>query len=325
MKLFFSVILTVGFGIISSCQLNPKSDVHLAISESNNTYKYQFIETKQLIDENWINQPQTKFWMKIMRLSPDSCLINIASNRLIVEKKSRKSWGRLSSIQKEAYRDSIRTVYHLDSTDKINVTTGKSDFYRFNEVYPTLPQGIIAFEKNEVDPWYAQVILLIESPATLKKSSAGAYGPFQLMPGVARNFGLTVNKLVDERADFERSAYAASSLLKTICIPETKQILQDNGYTFDETDWWFKLLVLHVYHAGAFNVRKVVASIGNLHDGKELIKRMWHTKIGRFGNNSQNYTQLALAALSILHSDVEAHGKIEQAMKTEVAKANGKM
>ncbi len=50
-----------------------------------------------------------------------------------------------------------------------------------------------------VDPWYAQSILLIESPGQMKKSISGAYGAFQLMPGVARAQGLIVNKTLDER------------------------------------------------------------------------------------------------------------------------------
>ena len=65
------------------------------------------------------------------------------------------------------------------------------------------------FENNGVDPWYAQAILLIESPAQLKKSVVGAYGAFQLMPSVARSHGIIVNKKIDERKDFNKSAFAA--------------------------------------------------------------------------------------------------------------------
>lgn len=36
------------------------------------------------------------------------------------------------------------------------------------------------------------------------------------MKEVARLFGLKVNKQIDERADFDRSAYAASSLIKNM-------------------------------------------------------------------------------------------------------------
>ena len=48
-----------------------------------------------------------------------------------------------------------------------------------------------------MDPWYAQAILMIESPNKLQKSNAGAYGSFQLMKDVARLFGLKVNKSIE--------------------------------------------------------------------------------------------------------------------------------
>jgi len=195
----------------------------------------------------------------------------------------------------------VRLVYHLDSTAKINVTTGKSDFYKFDKVYGSLAKGIKAFAKNDVDPWYAQAILLIESPAQLRKSSTGAYGAFQLMPGVARSEGLIVNRHIDERADFNRSAYAASNLIKTICLPYARQILATTNLEYKETDWWFRLFVMHIYHAGASNVRAVVAKIGKVKSGQELIQKMWQTTAAGFGNNSQNYSQLALAAQLIIY------------------------
>ncbi|WJM94077.1 transglycosylase SLT domain-containing protein [Pseudomonas brenneri] len=43
-------------------------------------------------------------------------------------------------------------------------------------------------------------------------SSAGAAGPYQLMPETARNLGLTVEKGHDDRNDFAKSSYAAGKL-----------------------------------------------------------------------------------------------------------------
>jgi len=192
----------------------------------------------------------------------------------------------------------------LDSNEVLYVTTGKSDFYRFHEVFPSLGKGISAFEANHVDPWYAQAILLIESPAQLKKSVSGAYGAFQLMPSVAKRFGLTVNTSVDERADFSRSAYASSQLIKTSCIPSARSILNAHGISFNESDLWFRLLVMHVYHAGAGNVAAVINKINPSKGSMDLIKSMWVTSVGGFGNNSQNYSQLAIAAQWILHDYV---------------------
>ena len=255
----------------------------------------------QIIAEGWNDLAQPNFWKQIMRLSPDSCIVNIAKNRTIIAKMSNKDWNAQTDAEKDAYRDSVRTACGLEADDRIFVTTGKNDFYKFDLVYPTIAQGIEAFERNGVDPWYAQAILLIESPGQLKKSRVGAYGPFQLMPRVARAQGLTVSKYKDERADFDRAAYGASRLIKRVCIPEAKRILDKHGLAHNENDIWFRLFVLHVYHAGAYNVDAVVETINPEKGDQELIQKMWVTSAANFGNNSQNYSQLALASQLILH------------------------
>jgi hypothetical protein len=259
------------------------------------------MNSQPLFDGLWDTLPQPAFWKEIMKLSPDSCLINVASNRQILLKMSNKDWSKQTEVRKTVFKDSIKLANSVDSTDKIFVTTGKNDFYKFNEVYPSISNGILAFESQGVDPWYAQAILLIESPGQLKKSSAGAYGAFQLMPGVARAQGLIVNKTTDERKDFNKSAFGAARLINRICIPEAKRILNDHNIVYDESDLWFRLFVLHVYHAGAMNVAAVVNKINPKEGSKELITRMWITSAADFGNNSQNYTQLALASQLILH------------------------
>jgi len=253
-----------------------------------------------LYKEGWAKLAQPIFWKQIMQLSPDSILVNIASTRTIIQRTSRAEWNRQSDSEKSAFRDSLKKLYNLAEEDHIYVTTGKNDFYKFDLVYPSISKGVAAFEQYGVDPWYAQAILLIESPGQLKKSRAGAYGAFQLMPAVARAQGLTVNRYTDERKDFDRSAYGASRLINRVCIPEAKRILNTHNLTYDEKDLWFRLFVLHVYHAGARNVGAVVAKISPKEGGQSLIQSMWVNSAAQFGNNSQNYTQLALASQIIL-------------------------
>jgi hypothetical protein len=257
-----------------------------------------------LFEDRWTELPQPKFWKRIMTLSPDTCLVNVAKNRMILAQMSIKTWHAKSEFEKEMYKQEIRKANGLDSNENIYITTGKSDFYRFHEVYPSLGKGIQAFENNQVDPWYAQAILLIESPAQLKKSVSGAYGPFQLMPSVAKKYGLIVSSTVDERERFDRSAYAASQLIKTSCIPSVKKIVGQYGLSYSENDLWFRLLVMHVYHAGAQNVAAVVSRINPEAGSKDLIQKMWVTSAASFGNNSQNYSQLVLAAQWMLHDYV---------------------
>jgi hypothetical protein len=255
----------------------------------------------EIFRDRWDVLEQAQFWKKIMLLSPDTCLINVAANRQVLLKMSKEEWNLKTEEEKTAFKNDLILSNNLPLESTINVTFGKSDFYRFQDVYPTLSKGVEAFEKLGVDPWYAQSILLIESPGQLKKSSAGAYGPFQLMPDVARSMGLVVNDKVDERKDFHKSAMGAAKLISRICIPEAKRILNRHGITYNENELWFRLFVMHVYHAGAGNVSAVVAKIQPTEGSQKLITEMWQTKAAKFGSGSQNYSQLAIAAQLILH------------------------
>lgn len=299
--------ILVSFSLLGFFACGQVSYNHEKIDVVKNDASHILMDASILYQDRWDELPQPKFWKKIMKLSPDSCIINIAASRQILEVTSISKWSKQTDAQKERYKDSLRALHQLNSDERIFITTGKSDFYRFKDVYPSLSLGVEAFERNNVDPWYAQAILLIESPGQLKKSSAGAYGPFQLMPAVARNQGLKVNKTIDERRDFDKSAYAASRLLRTICIPEAKKIISKYNLQYTENDLWFRLLVLHVYHAGALNVAAAVDRINPTSGGQYLITSLWQTTAANFGNNSQNYSQLALASQLILHDMVHEH------------------
>lgn len=265
----------------------------------NDTVNLHYVSNIQLFEQEWDHLAHPVFWKTIMTLSPDSCVINIGATREIVEVTSLEQWDLRTDEEKDAYRDSIRVSRGLDSEAKVYMTTGKKDFYAFDHVLPTISRGVEVFKEQNVDPWYAQAILMIESPGRLAKSNAGAYGSFQLMAGVARAQGLTVNRYVDERKDFEKSAIGASRLISRVCIPEAKVILDRHGIAYHENDLWFRLFVMHIYHAGAANVSGVVNKINPSTGGMDLIQAMWVTENGRFRNASQNYTQIALAAMLI--------------------------
>ena len=297
MRLFY-FFLFVCFSCFS--QLSNHWD-HEKIEVDKNGYKSVIVGSDAIFNDEWNILPQPNFWKQIMLLPPDSCLINVAETRVILEKKSFKDWKAQSETQKSYYKDSLRRIYNLKPGEQINVTSGKNDFYRFEEVYPSISKGVKAFENHGVDPWYAQAILLIESPGQLVKSNVGAYGAFQLMPSVARAQGLIVTKTIDERKDFEKSAMGSARLISKICIPEAKKILNSYNLKYNENDLWFRLFVLHVYHAGAMNVKAVVDKIQPKEGSKDLILQMWQTSAASFGNSSQNYTQLALASQLILN------------------------
>jgi hypothetical protein len=300
--LICSVFLTKSVLNFYAQPLNNWANEKIMVKKEKNVSTIMHAES--IFQDRWDMQPQPQFWKQIMLLSPDSCLVNVASNRVILKKMSIKDWNAQTEDQKSQLKTKLKTEFGINQNEKVFVTTGKNDFYKFKEVYPSLSKGVAAFEKFGVDPWYAQAILLIESPGQLKKSVSGAYGAFQLMPDVARAQGLTVNATFDERKDFERCAYGSARLLSKVCIPEARKILNKHNLTYNESDLWFRLFVLHVYHAGAGNVAAVMNKIQPKIGSQQIILDMWQNTAGGFGNNSQNYSQLALAAQLILHDMV---------------------
>ena len=262
---------------------------------------HQMIDPEMLVVERWDTLAQSKFWKTIITTTKDTCVINIASTRQILDYIYKDKWFEQTEKEKKDFKDSVIDYYCLDTNTRLYITTGKKEFYQIEQVIPSLETAINIFQENNVDPWFAQSILLIESPAQLKYSSVGAYGPFQIMKRVARDMGLTVNKYVDERKDFNKSAFAASELLRRICIPQAYRILCNVGDIEPEGDeLWFKLLVLHIYHAGARNVESLLSQLDEPLQGMELIKWMWRNEYGNFKNASQNYSQIAIAAMLTL-------------------------
>jgi len=276
---------------------NLKEDI-ITIPNLTTKEKTNFVFNKQVYDLRCDTLPNVIFWRRIMHLNKDSALLNRPENRHILHTVHCYKWDTLCIAKKNAVKDSLRYMHCLMDSARILMTTGKSFFYDFEKASINFNKGINDFVANGVDPWYAQAILMIESPNKLQKSNAGAYGSFQLMKDVARLFGLKVNSKIDERKDFDRSAYAASSLIKKICIPKTKEILDSLGIKdYKENDLWFRLLVMHSYHAGAGNVKKALFSFRPTQGDINLIYTLWHTETKHFKSASQNYSQLVLAAL----------------------------
>lgn len=296
------------FGINTSKSKSAKDEtIHFTYDEV--VFHADSISRKLILDtlfqvHYWDTIPQAVFWQKLMKLSADSAIMSVYNTRTIVDVLETKKYNKFSKAAVEIYKDSLRKSHHLPDTTRLLFTAGKNFFYKFENAIPNIDTSISVFIENAVDPWYAQAILLIESPNKLQKSNVGAYGPFQLMRGVAAKFGLKVSKKNDERKNLKRSAYAASQLLKRICIPSVRSILNEKCISYNESDLWFRLLVMHVYHAGAGNVKKVIDKINPKEGGMSLIYQIWTTESGSFRNASQNYSQVLIAALIELNRTV---------------------
>ncbi len=287
----FITILLVSVPIITDAH---RPNYLQTVTHDHSFQKITIVQDPDMYREAWDEATEVQFWRQLMRISPDSSLIYTPGHKIILEGINTRKWYSFSSWQRKRYLDKVRSRHGWN--DKLMVAQGKRAYYEIEKVIPQIDEAVSIFEEQEVDPWYAQSILLIESPAKLLTSSAGAYGPFQLMKSIAIKLGLTVTEEVDERADLRKSAEAAAIMMKTICIPETKMILRRRGISYQEDAIWFRLMVMHVYHAGMGNVNAVLKKINARKGGKELIQQMWHTQSRYFQSASQNYSQLALAS-----------------------------
>ncbi|MDP5171597.1 MAG: hypothetical protein NWR72_15230 [Bacteroidia bacterium] len=270
----------------------------------------QVIRSPEMFREGWQYLPQVKFWRRIMRLDPKYSYVNVADTRQILMQVSTDRYNHMSYARKEAFKDSLLAARSLPLSTRLFVTTGKSDFYQTRKAIPSINESIGVFIQEGVDPWYAQAILLIESPGANLHSSVGAAGQFQLMKDVAISNGLVVNSRVDERLILAKAAKGAARLIDRVCLPQTRAMLDSYGVSYKESDLWFRLLVLHVYHAGAGNVKAAMAKIRPTEGGMDLIRQMWQTSASGFQNASQNYTQIAISALIELEVVVRYDGEI---------------
>ena len=278
-------------------QFIPEVKVPVHAYEAMDASHYYVVDFSSLYADAWHEYPQARFWYQIINMSEEDALISVGKTRQILGKLSSAYYECLEKEDRKAYKDSVRKAHGLGSNEVLYVTYGKRDYYQFTDVISHIDKAIPYFAKEDVNPWYAQAILLVESPAKLRFSPVGAYGPFQIMKSIGLEYGITINKELDERAKIETAAPVAAKLIKEVCIPQAKNILKRHRIAFQEDDLWFKLFVLHIYHAGAANVRRVVDVISPKKGGSELIQKLWQTSYRRFGNASRNYSQLALACL----------------------------
>jgi len=278
-------------------EISGSCEKSISVFQTEDNSQIHFLKIACVHDQGWDTMAEVNFWRRIITLEKDSSMANIYASRRLLHPVSRAV---VDSLERIGHLDTLRRelclMYQLPVDTRIKFTGGKKWFYEFSGVKNKLKRAIKLFDSFHVDPFYAQSVLLIESPGTNKaKSIAGAYGQFQLMPFVARQYGLRVDKYLDERENFDRSAYAAARLFNEICIPYARRWCNTYGFAVDESALWFKLLVLHCYNAGATTVKNAMQVVPNSYQGNALIHQLWHTNYGRFQSEAQNYSQIALA------------------------------
>jgi membrane-bound lytic murein transglycosylase D len=95
-------------------------------------------------------------------------------------------------------------------------------------------------------------LAIVESGFKNAVSSAGAAGFWQLMPETARELGLIVNGLADERNDFNKATYAACKVLANYYLYIRKQ--------FGISSW---VLTAAAYNNGIGNIQNAIKKQGS--------------------------------------------------------------
>lgn len=310
-SVFTLIFGSVSFLSLASCTGTDDRFVERTIIGHGTKSQSKFIDNSAIFKEGWDTLSHVRFWQEIMSMPHDSVIVNVATQRQPLFTLHAADWSCQSVEEKDEYKRLVCVSNDLSAATTIFATSGKEHFFEFRKVLPMIPVAIDVFEAEGTDPWYAQTILLIESPGKTEATSyAGARGAFQLMPSVARSQGLTVNKSRDDRTDLRLSAAGAARFIRKVCVVEAKRLLDKYAIAYDEHDLWFRLFVMHIYHSGAGNLSKAMEVMQPTQGGMSFIRRLWRTEAGGFKNESQNYTQVALAAMvtfdRLLNSESES-------------------
>ena len=116
---------------------SQSSGVIEAYSDKDSSYAY-FVNNNQLYLEGWDTLAQPIFWKKVMAMSPDSCVVNVAATREVLFETSYWSYKNRSTKEKLKYKDSIRLAFCLEHGTKIYLTSGKKEFYNIEKVMPSI-------------------------------------------------------------------------------------------------------------------------------------------------------------------------------------------
>lgn len=141
-------------------------------------------------------------------------------------------------------------------------------------------------------PKELKYLAVIESGLKVNAISwAGAVGPWALMPGTARMYGMKVSRTIDERTDYVKSTHVAARLLK--------DLYKQYG------DW---LLVIAAYNGGPGNVNKAIRNSKS--------KDFWVLQ-HHLPNESKNHVKKFIST----HYIMEGEGGVTTLTKDEVEDA----
>ena len=158
----------------------------------------------------------------------------------------------IQSIVDLPYNSIVRNhihVYTVKKRDKFEIMLGMREYY-----FPMI-EDIFDSYGLPAELKYMAVIESALNPNAV--SRVGATGLWQFMYSTGRQYGLTVNSVIDERRDPVKATHAAARYIKDLY-----RVYQDWG------------LVIAAYNCGPGNVNKAIRRSGNKKDYWEIYYRL---------------------------------------------------
>jgi len=161
--------------------------------------------------------------------------------------------SRINSIIRLPYNSIIRNhiqVYTIRQRQKFEAVLGLMDYY-----FPMI-ENIFDSYGLPAEFKYLAIIESALNPNAVNRHS-GATGMWQFMYSTGRQYGLTINSVIDERRDPVKSTHAAARFIRDLY----------NIYN----DW---VLVIAAYDCGPGNVNKAIRRSGNKKDYWDIYYRL---------------------------------------------------
>jgi membrane-bound lytic murein transglycosylase D len=161
--------------------------------------------------------------------------------------------SKINSVIQLPYNNIIRNhieVYTVRQREKFCAVLGLKDYY-----FPMI-ENIFDSYGLPAEFKYLAIIESALNPSAVNRHS-GATGMWQFMYSTGRQYGLTINSVIDERRDPIKSTHAAARFIRDL-------------YTIYQ-DW---VLVIAAYDCGPGNVNKAIRRSGNKKDYWDIYYRL---------------------------------------------------
>lgn len=155
----------------------------------------------------------------------------------------------------------------------------KNALNRMNRIYPKIAT---IFPKGKLPPTLYSIALVESGFKSDARSPAGAIGLWQFMPATAKQYGLVVNRKIDQRRNIKLSTIAARDYLNDLIMDF------GNGHS--------TLLAIAAYNAGENRIRKQLRKLDNYRE-----RNFWSLADEKLlPKETANYVPKILAAAIIL-------------------------